>query len=88
MVIMIRYVLFIIAFFVVYYAIKAVVRSALGTYAKEDRKARIPGDEMVLDPECHTYVIKHRAVTRRVEGNLRYFCSETCARQYAEKNRT
>lgn len=85
---MIRYILIIISFFLVYYAVKSIVRSAIGTYTKDERKSRLPGDEMVLDPECHTYVVKHRAVTRRINEELRFFCSETCARQYDEKNRT
>ena len=85
---MIRYILLIIALFVVYYAVKSVIRSAIGAYTKDERKSRLPGDEMVLDPECRTYVVKRRAVTRRIGNNLCFFCSEDCARQYAEKNRT
>ena len=85
---MIRYILIVITFFLVYYVVKAIVRSAIGTYSKDERKSRLPGDEMVLDPECHTYVVKHRAVTRRIGGKLCSFCSEACASHYEEKNRT
>jgi YHS domain-containing protein len=85
---MIRYILIIIIFLVVYYAVKVVIRSAIGTYTNEERKSRLPGDEMVLDPECHTYIVKRRAVTRHIGGRLCFFCSEVCARQYEEKNRT
>jgi len=45
------------------------------------------GDEMVLDPECHTYVVKDRAVSRHIRGTLTHFCSDACARRYEEKNR-
>jgi YHS domain-containing protein len=84
---MIRYILIIISVLLVYYAVKAIVRSALGTDTRDKQKGRLPGDEMVLDPECHTYVVKRRAVTRRINGELRFFCSETCAGQFDEKNR-
>lgn len=85
---MIRYILILISFFLIYYAVKAIIRSALGTDSQNERKSRLPGDEMVLDPECHTYVVKRRAVTRSINGELRFFCSEACARRYNEKNRT
>ncbi len=76
-------------FFIVmiYYALKTVFRSAYRAYHEKDPRTRIMGDEMVLDPECRTYVLKDRAVTRRIRGTLCSFCSEACARQYEEKNR-
>jgi hypothetical protein len=83
-----RSLLFFVFILVVYYVVKTVVRSALNAYGKHDeRNTRLPGDEMVLDPECHTYILKDRAITRRVNNRLCSFCSETCAKQYEEKNR-
>jgi YHS domain-containing protein len=87
---MMRGLLFFLAIFVVYLAIKTVVRSAVRSYHDDDeqrRSRRVIGDEMVLDPECRTYVVKDRAIARRIRGSLTYFCSEACARQYEEKNR-
>lgn len=71
----------------IYYALKTVFRSALKAYHEKDPQTRIMGDEMVLDPECRTYVLKDRAITRRIRGTLRSFCSEGCALRYEEKNR-
>jgi YHS domain-containing protein len=85
---MIRYILFIILFFVLYYAVKTVVRAAVRTLGKAGQENRLPGDEMVLDPECRTYVVKRRAVTRRIRGKACFFCSEACAEQYEQKNRS
>jgi YHS domain-containing protein len=84
-----RGLLFFLAIFVIYFAVKTVVRSAVKSYHDDEkqRSRRVIGDEMVLDPECHTYVVKDRAVARRIRGTLTYFCSEACARQYEEKNR-
>ncbi len=87
---MIRSLLIFFALLLVYYAFKAVFRSAVrGYYADERRQSTVlPGEEMVQDPECRTYVVKSRAVTRRINGKLCLFCSETCAKQYEAKNRT
>jgi hypothetical protein len=38
------------------------------------------GDELVKDPVCQTYIVKSRAVRRTEAGQVRYFCSERCAR--------
>lgn len=84
---MIRSLLVFVFIMAIYYALKTVFRSALRSYHEKDSHARIMGDEMVLDPECRTYVVKDRAITRRIRGTLHSFCSEACARQYEEKNR-
>jgi YHS domain-containing protein len=84
---MIRSILIFIFILAVYYAVKIVVRSAISAYGKDERPGRLPGDEMVQDPECRTYVVRDRAVTRRIKGKLSFFCSEACARQHEEKNR-
>jgi YHS domain-containing protein len=77
-----------IALVILYYAIKSVFRSALRAYHEEEPRKRVQGEEMVLDPECHTYIVKARAVTRRINGSVLSFCSETCARRYEEAHRT
>ena len=85
---MIRSLLIFIVFIVIYYALKTVIRSALKAYHGEDSTpARLKGEEMVLDPECRTYVLKDRATTRRIQGTLYSFCSEACAQRYEEKHR-
>jgi YHS domain-containing protein len=74
---------------VVYYALKTLVRSAVRGYHQEDRKrSALMGEEMVLDPQCRTYVPKRRAVGRRIDGTLLYFCSETCAKAYEQQHKT
>jgi len=86
---MIRGVLFLLVIFAIYYALRIVVRSAFNAYREDEqrRSKRIMGDEMVLDPECRTYVVKDRAVTRRIRGTLFHFCSDACAGRYEEKHR-
>jgi YHS domain-containing protein len=84
---MIRSLLVFVAVVIIYYALKAVVTSALRSYHAEGARSRIKGEEMVLDPQCRTYVIKGRAVTRRIGGSIHSFCSEECARRYEEAHR-
>jgi hypothetical protein len=86
---MIRGLLIFLVIFVVYSALRTVVRSAVKAYHDDEQRRgrRIIGDEMVLDPECHTYVVKDRAIARRIRGTLTYFCSDDCAGRYEKKNR-
>jgi uncharacterized protein len=86
---MMRGVLLFLFFLVVYYALKTVLRSAIRTYRADDRpRTRLMGEEMVQDPECLTYIVKDRAITRRIDGKLCSFCSDACAKLYEEKSRT
>jgi len=71
-----------------YSAIKTVLRAASRSYREGERKAQVHGAEMVLDPQCRTYVIKDRATARRIKGNLIYFCSEDCANKHEAQSRT
>ncbi len=82
-----RSILVFIFIIVIYYAIRTVFRSAREAYHSEDKRSRLQGEEMVLDPECRTYVVKARSTARRIDGKFLYFCSEVCAKRYEEKNR-
>ncbi len=85
---MMRFVLEIIGIFILYYTIKTVLGSAIRASREEHASAAAPqGKEMVLDPECRTYIVKDRALSRRLGGRPLYFCSEACARHYEEKHR-
>jgi YHS domain-containing protein len=72
----------------VYSAIKTVLRAAGRAYHEGERRAQVHGAEMVLDPQCRTYVIKDRATARRIKGNVVYFCSEDCANKHEAQSRT
>ncbi len=84
---MIRFLFIFFLAMLVYSAIKTVFRSAGRAYHEGERRARVHGEEMVLDPQCRTYVIKDRATTRRIKGDLVYFCSEDCANKYEAQSR-
>jgi uncharacterized protein len=83
-----RGLLFILSLFLIFSVIRTVVRSAVKAYHEKEPQSRIMGDEMVQDPECRTYVVKDRAVTRHIGGRPLYFCSDACAGRYEDKHRT
>jgi uncharacterized protein len=86
---MIRALLFFILIIVVYKAVKIVFRTAFSSYqAGEKRPPRIPGEEMVQDPQCLTYVVKDRALIRHVGGRKEYFCSAGCADAFEHDHRS
>lgn len=82
-----RGLLILVCLVVIYYALKSIVGSAVRAYHEEGPRTRIKGEEMVRDPQCGTYIIKERAVTRRTQGSTRFFCSEACAQRYDEGHR-
>ncbi len=84
---MIRILLFFALIVVAYAALKSLFRSAARAYHEGDRSSAAPqGEEMVQDPECRTYVVKSRAVSRRLGGAVVHFCSESCAKQFEVKH--
>lgn len=86
---MMRALLIFILIVVVYQAVKTVVRAALSAYHNgEKRPPRVPGEEMVQDPQCRTYVVKDRALIRHIGGRKEYFCSAACAENYERDHRS
>jgi uncharacterized protein len=84
-----RAILLFILLVVAYQAVKVVFRSAMSVYqGGEPRSPRIPGEEMVQDPQCRTYVVKGRALARRIGGKTAYFCSTGCADAYERAHRS
>ena len=82
---MIRAILLFILAVLVYQALKVVFRAALGTPPRKQERRKVQGAEMVLDPECRTYVVKDRAVVRGSGADRTYFCSEECAARHAAR---
>lgn len=84
-----RAVLLLVLLLVVYQAVKILFRSAMAAYRSDgERASSIPGQEMVQDPRCRTYVVKGRATARRIGGRLLYFCSAACADAHERDHRS
>lgn len=84
---MIRIILVFILIVLVYQSLRIVFRSAARAMGEKGERARLRGEEMVLDPECRTYVLKERSVSRTIRGSRVYFCSEACAQKHETRNR-
>ena len=68
--------LFFLLLFYLFYKLYFSARRPKRPAAKRDEAGR--GEEMVLDPQCHSYVPKSAALLRSDQ----YFCSERCASLY------
>jgi len=69
--------------FLIFYIILSVVKLAFHVGNPRSAKWREfdrdrDEEEMVLDPQCHSYVPKSDAIVKSGE----YFCSQECARLY------
>lgn len=72
--------------FVVY----LVLRVLIGFAALSGRQRKRPeesGGEMVQDPVCETYIPKSRAIEKKVNGQMVYFCSQQCVDAFEQKRR-
>ena len=68
-------------FLLICYLVLAVLRAIIAGRKKkplERGNSDRDGEDMVLDPQCHSYVPKSKAVFR----SRQYFCSQECARLY------
>jgi hypothetical protein len=73
---LLRLLIFFVLVYIFYAALKAywMLRKNRASRFVDPRKV----DDMVLDPQCQTYVPKNEAISQ--QGN--YFCSRECARLF------
>jgi hypothetical protein len=77
---LLRFVLIFVIFYIIFRALRSIGNSRKrGTGGK--LKPDLQGEDMVLDPQCQSYVPKSDAVA--VSG--RYFCSQECAQRYLSR---
>jgi hypothetical protein len=70
-----------ILFLIIFWVVLSAIRSLLGGRKKKasrPERLRTDGEEMVLDPQCHSYIPKSAALLKSGQ----YFCSQECARLY------
>jgi hypothetical protein len=80
MTLLLRILFFVFVAYLVYTMLKAYLAARkTGKISRTANKRN--GDDMVLDPQCQTYVPKSEALWR--EGN--YFCSRECARLFLSR---
>lgn len=43
--------------------------------------------ELIQDPQCGAYFLRHKGVSARIDGEKLYFCSPQCRDAYAARKR-
>lgn len=66
------------------YTLVQMVKQALRKPPASPSEKSARGEEMVLDPECGTYVPRNDAVMTEIAGEKRYFCSEDCRDKFRQ----
>ncbi|HWP24642.1 MAG TPA: PP0621 family protein [Candidatus Binatia bacterium] len=77
---LLRLLFFLLICWMIWSALRAFVRG-LRQKPPHRNERRADGEEMVLDPQCHSYVPKSAAVLESGQ----YFCSQECARLYLSR---
>jgi len=80
---MLRFILFTILFFILYYALLSLLRVILPPKKRMNRE--FESEELVQDPNCQTYIPKASAVKKRISGKVLYFCSQECKKRYLHR---
>ncbi|MBN2569457.1 MAG: YHS domain-containing protein [Deltaproteobacteria bacterium] len=52
------------------------------------KQASIPGEDLVKDPYCGTYIPVSNAKKVTIDGKELYFCSNECIEKYKTRERT
>lgn len=87
---MIRAILIFVLLAVIYQTVRVLFHAALGASRRgeEPGSGRLPGAEMVRDPQCRTYIVRERAIARHIGGETLHFCSTACANEYERAHRS
>lgn len=82
----------IITIIIVYFIVKLVKGLLLPSAGRREnfpkKPASIPGEDLVKDPYCGTYVPISDAIRTTIGGRELHFCSQECLEKYKEEKRT
>lgn len=79
---LVRLVLLVVLFFVVYRLLAVFSRKRSEQKQPDPRISEQVADVLVEDPVCHTLIPKGQAIRLRHENQLYYFCSEACCSRF------
>jgi YHS domain-containing protein len=68
------------------YTVFQVIKQALMKPPTTPPEKTSRGEEMVLDPECGTYVPRNDAIKSQIKGSTHYFCSTECRDKHQKRN--
>ena len=82
---LIRLLIYLVIIMVVYRAAKSWLSGGSNRQSgRSDGTPQAADDAMVQDPQCGVYLTRRDGVTAKIDGQVRYFCSEACKRKYLE----
>lgn len=70
------------AYLLILYLLTRLIKGLFGQPKGNGKSKGIEGEEMVMDPNCNTYIPQRDAVKGKVGGEKLYFCSEQCLKEY------
>ncbi len=79
----------IIYFFIIYFAFQVIKKLFINNEAmqghlpQQNTKMSSTGEDLVEDPNCHTYVPSSNAYKASHGGKTLYFCSKKCFEEYS-----
>lgn len=82
---LVRLLLWCIAGFLVY-TVFQIVKQALLKPPEPPPEKTSRGEEMMLDPECGTYIPRNDAIKAQVKGSVHHFCSADCRDKYQKRS--
>lgn len=71
--------------FLIYTAYQFIKQALTRTPAPPPEKTS-RGEEMLLDPQCGTYIPRNDAIKAQFKGTTHYFCSVECRDKYQNRS--
>ncbi len=70
------------------YAVYRYLKPRLGPLQGKQGEGEEPEEaELIKDPQCGAYFLRHKGVSARIHGEKLYFCSPQCRDAYAARQR-
>jgi len=79
-----RLIFYILVILGIYYLFKSLFKSPSSDKKKSNSPWQIE-DELVKDPMCNIYVPKSKAIKAKINGQIHYFCSKECKKNYIKQ---
>ncbi len=82
---MLRLIIYGVLFYCIYQVIKKVFPGREERSGPVVKNGKSPGEDLVEDPCCHTYIPVSSACQDLIDGRPVYFCSQKCREEYRSR---
>ncbi len=80
-----KFLVLLILILVLYYMVKGLFRPRMDMRPPHRSQREVPGEVLVKDPCCETYVPMKSALQVRISGRDLFFCSRECMERYIKE---